>query len=98
MAILEEIRKIANAKGVETTSQDITEIINAMATAKGGDGKGRNIREAAAGFANAVALENVTVEAETGTTKVFEHTVSDLQTDLAVANGKVTGTLRYVDK
>lgn len=34
--------------------------------------------------------------AENGSTTIFGHTVSDLQTGVSVANGKITGTLKYV--
>ena len=37
----------------------------------------------------------LTVEAEDGETVIFGHTVSDLQTDVAVADGAITGTLAY---
>lgn len=42
-------------------------------------------------------MTGVTVTAESGSTTIFGHDVSDLQTNLAVADGAITGTLKYVD-
>lgn len=42
-------------------------------------------------------MTGVTVEAEAADTNIFGHTVSDLQTDVSVSNGAITGTLKYVD-
>ena len=42
-------------------------------------------------------MTGVTVETEAADTVIFGHTVSDLQTDLEVADGAITGTLHYVD-
>lgn len=39
---------------------------------------------------------DITIAAESGVTTVFGHTVSDLQSNIAIANGAVTGTLEYV--
>ena len=41
-------------------------------------------------------IEPVAVEPMAGTDTVFDHTVSDLQTDLFIGNGKIVGTLKYV--
>ena len=37
------------------------------------------------------------MEAENGSTKVFGHNVSDLQTGVTVSGNKITGTLKYCD-
>lgn len=37
------------------------------------------------------------VTAASGSAEYWGHTVSDLQEDIAIANGKITGTLKYVD-
>lgn len=37
------------------------------------------------------------MEAEAAGTVLFGHTVSDLQTNIAIANGAITGTLKFVD-
>ena len=39
---------------------------------------------------------SLTVEPEDGGTTVFGHTVSDIQTDVAIAKGRITGTLHKV--
>lgn len=59
MAILNEVRKYAKAMGVETDSQDITTIINAMTVKAGGTPKAHNIEEATAELnaANAASKE-----------------------------------------
>ena len=41
-------------------------------------------------------IDPVTVEPMAGTDTVFGHTVSNLQTNLFVGNGKIVGTLLYV--
>ena len=41
-------------------------------------------------------MEEVTVEAEEGSTVVFGHTVSDMQTDITVEGDAIYGTLHYV--
>ena len=55
MAILNEVRKIAQALGVETDSQDITTMLNAIAVVKGGEATGHNVQEAAEAVAKAMA-------------------------------------------
>lgn len=42
-------------------------------------------------------MTSPTVEAEDSGAEVFGTPVSDLQTDLAVADGAITGTLRFLD-
>ena len=43
-------------------------------------------------------LDGVTVSPESGGTTIFGHTVSDLQSSVAVsADNKITGTLKFVD-
>lgn len=42
-------------------------------------------------------MTGLTVEPEDGETVIFGHTVSDLQTGVEVADGAITGTLKYVD-
>lgn len=39
----------------------------------------------------------LTLEPESGESVIFGTTVSDLQTDIAVADGAITGTLKYYD-
>ena len=39
----------------------------------------------------------VTVAAESGGTTIWGHTISDLQTSIAIADHAITGTLKYVD-
>ena len=38
-----------------------------------------------------------TVSAESSGTVIWGHTISDLQTSVAINNGAITGTLKYVD-
>ena len=42
-------------------------------------------------------MSGLTVEAEDGETSIFGTLVSDLQSGVSVANGAITGTLKYVD-
>ena len=43
-------------------------------------------------------IDDITVSPESGATSVFDVPVSDLQTDVAVANEAITGTLKYMDE
>ena len=43
-------------------------------------------------------MTGVTLEAEDGDTDIFGTTVSDIQADIEVADGKITGTLMYVSE
>lgn len=40
----------------------------------------------------------VTVEAESGNTEIFGTLVSDMQDGLSVSDGKISGTLKYLDE
>ena len=46
--------------------------------------------------ASVTPLSPVTVAAETGSTKVYNVLTSNMQTGVTVANGKITGTLKYL--
>ena len=46
--------------------------------------------------ASVTPLTPVTVAAETGSTKVYNVLTSNMQTGVSVANGKITGTLKYL--
>ncbi len=98
MAIYEEVRKIAKSMGIETEAVDITTLLNQISVKKGGEPKGHNVMEAANAVATAMAFADVVVEPEEANTVIFEHTVSDLQEDVAVTGHAITGTLKYVDE
>lgn len=47
---------------------------------------------------NCKPLTDVTVDAEDGNVSLFGTLVSDMQDDVTVANGKITGTLKYLSE
>ena len=47
-------------------------------------------------FINDANIADVTVAAKGGSTTIYNHTVSDLQSDIAIAGNVITGTLKYV--
>ena len=47
-------------------------------------------------YINDATIADVTVAPKQGNATIFEHTVSDLQTDIAISGNVITGTLKYV--
>lgn len=103
-AIMNELRKIAQKLGVTKNADTIEEMVNAINSALGTK-QGNNIEEGLRHYRydapekDITTVTGATVAKITGITDLWGTPVSDIQDDdIAVANGAITGTLKWVDE
>ena len=97
MSILSSLYALSDKLGVTTRANNITEQLNALNDAIGAD-HGNNTEEAILNYSRSMAqvtplTDTPTIAPIIGSTVVFGHTVSNLQSDITITGNKITGKL-----